>query len=657
MDKRFGRLLIIAGLLVLFTSSLIAAQEATPDAAKQQEEKAKLEAKALALLEQVVSESQGLKLPENRIRVQIVAGDLLWDRSPARARTFFADAASILSQTMTDADGSDRRDMGMLNALRRELVLSAARHDAELGYQLLRQTQPPTGTNAGNRRRGGFPDGDNLEQNLLAVIAATDPKVAYQKAVESLDKGEYPISLNRVLSQLQTKDAEAFKKLSEKTLNRLSSENLLSSTQAVTVAMSLLRPGPQMATTATATNSTATSNNINARLNNSPVLTASGFHDLLNNAVTAALTATPRTNTGGGGGNVRRPNRSRGVMIGSGTGDVQVVTEPSDEAQRQVDPAQAQQNNARMLLRTLQGMLPQIDQYLPERGQAVRQKLSELSMSNPATAGPADFGNQIRNVMQDGTSESVLNAAGTAPPPMQPWLYQEAARRAIDEGNTERALQIANDHLDEASRKSITQAVDFKKLTTTVSDEKLAEIRQKLAALSSDADRVKYLADLVTATQKDNPKLALRFAEEARGLVSKRAADYRDFENHISVAELFASIDPKRSFEVLEPGIAQLNELLTAAQVLNGFEVEVFRDGELPLQGGSQLGRIVARYGQELASLAKIDFERAQATADRFQFAEPRLMAKLSIVQGAFGVRQTSLENFRRFENLRFMTR
>ncbi len=246
-------------------ASFTAAQEATPatpDAAKQQEEKAKLEAKATALLEQIVSEAQGLKLPENRIRVQIVAGDLLWDRSAARARTFFTDAASILANTMAQSDDSERREFGMLNALRRELVLSAARHDAELAYQLLRQTQPPAGMNAGNRRRGNFqfPD-DNLEQTLLTVIAASDPKVAYQKAAESLDKGEYPVSLSRVLSQLQTKDEEAFKKLSEKTLNRLSSENLLTSGQAVNVAMSLLRPGPQAATTspspATATNSRA----------------------------------------------------------------------------------------------------------------------------------------------------------------------------------------------------------------------------------------------------------------------------------------------------------------------------------------------------------------------------------------------------------------
>ncbi len=652
MSKLTARLPLIAAFLVMF-ASFTAAQEATPDAAKQQEEKAKLEAKAAVLLEQIVSESQGLKLPENRIRVAVVAGDLLWDRSAARARTFFTDAASILANAMAQPDDSDRRDFGMLNSLRRELVLSAARHDAELAYQLLRQTQPPAGMNAGNRRRGNFqiPD-DNLEQALLTAIATSDPKVAYQKAAESLDKGEYPVSLSSVLSQLQTKDEEAFKKLSEKTLNRLSSENLLTSGQAVNVAMSLLRPGPQAATTspspATATNS---------RANTSRVLTESAFEGLLNNAVTAALTATPRTNTGGGGANnQRRGLRRDAVVMGSesANGPVTVYMDPARNNQTQPDPAQVQQNNARTLLRNLQGMMPQVDQYLPARSTAIRQKLTELGMGE--NNARTDFANQMRNVMNQGDSESLAAAASTAPAPIQSRLYQEAASRALDEGNTDRALQLA-DHLDEAGRAQVMQAIDFKKITTNVSAEKLNEIRQKLAALPSDADRVKYLGDLVAATQKDNPKLALRFAEDARAIVTKRASDYRDLENQVRVAELFASLDPKRSFEVLEPGIAQLNELLAAAQVLNGFEVQVFRDGELPLQGGSELGRVVARFGQQLASLAKIDFERAQATADRFQFAEPRLMSKLSIVQGAFGVRQTSPENSRRFDNFRFMTR
>ncbi|HXT63904.1 MAG TPA: hypothetical protein VN696_12780 [Pyrinomonadaceae bacterium] len=654
------RSLFVAALLLLAAVATGAQEATTPDAAKAQEDKAKLEGKAVTLLEQVVGEAQALKLPENRIRVQIIAGDLLWDRSAARARSFFNDAGAALAQLMVDnSSDRDREDFQILNRLRQDLVLSAGRHDADLGYQLLRQTQPPPNANADNRRRGGGPGAftgvDNLEQNLLAVIANTDPKVAYQKASEALDKGEYPSSLARVLAQLQAKDDEAFKKLTDKTLSRLTSDNLLSSNQASNVAMGLLRPGPQAsstATTSTGTSSanpstgTATANNVNnARI--APVLNQSAYHDLLDRVVTAALTATPRTNAngGGGGGAVRRT----GIMMGTGgSGPMQVFTDDSNNAQQPADPAQVQQNNARNLLRNLQGMLSQVDQYLPERGQAVRQKLTDMGMNNQM----ADIANQMRNVMTQGDSESMMAAAANLPGPIQSNLYRQAAQRAIEEGNLDRAQQIAADHLDENGRKVVMQAIDFKKLTMNVTSEKLGEIREKLAALPSDADRVKYLADLAMATQKDNPKLALKFAEDARALVTKRASSYRDLENQLRVAELFSSIDVKRSFDVLEPGISQLNELLAAAQVLNGFEVEVYRDGELPLQGGSELGSMISRYGQQLASLSKLDFERAQITADRFQFAEPRLMAKLAIVQGVFGVRQSPSES-QRF-NFRF---
>src|SRR6266568_4709520 len=114
------------------------------------------------------------------------------------------------------------------------------------------------------------------------------------------------------------------------------------------------------------------------------------------------------------------------------------------------------------------------------------------------------------------------------------------------------------------------------RLTTTASAEKLEEIKQKLAGLPSDSDRVKYLIDLATATQKDNQKLALRFLDDARNLVAKRAMNYKDFEDQIKVADAYAALEPKKSFEIMDAGIAQLNELLQAATVLNGFEVDIF---------------------------------------------------------------------------------
>src|SRR5258708_8830241 len=121
-----------------------ATAQASPDPQQQQEEKAKLERKANALLEQVINEAQSLKLPENRIRVSIAAGDMLWDKNPVRARGLFVDAGAALAQMNVDVDRTDRNEMQSVNQLRQELGLGAGRHDAELGYQILRLTQPPS---------------------------------------------------------------------------------------------------------------------------------------------------------------------------------------------------------------------------------------------------------------------------------------------------------------------------------------------------------------------------------------------------------------------------------------------------------------------------------------------------------------------------------
>src|SRR5260370_8031723 len=97
--KKFAPILILRVSVVYSfaqDSSETATAQSTPDPGQQQEEKLKLERKATALLEQVVTEAQGMKLPENRVRVQITAADMLWDRSQARARGLFSYAATAL---------------------------------------------------------------------------------------------------------------------------------------------------------------------------------------------------------------------------------------------------------------------------------------------------------------------------------------------------------------------------------------------------------------------------------------------------------------------------------------------------------------------------------------------------------------------------------
>ena len=166
---------------------------------------------------------------------------------------------------------------------------------------------------------------------------------------------------------------------------------------------------------------------------------------------------------------------------------------------------------------------------------------------------------------------------------------------------------------------------------------RLDEVKQAVAQLPSDSQKIDLLVQVANDTRTTDPKLAIQVLDEARQITNRRATIYEHFDQQLKVARAFAAVDPARSFEVMEPGIGQLNELLSAAAVLSGFEINMFRDGEMSMQAGNGLASTINRYGQELATLARTEFERSETLAGRFQFAEPRIMVRLAIVKGLLG--------------------
>ena len=620
-------------------ASFVAAQEdpnlnATEE--QQKKEKAEKENKAYTLLDQIVGEAQMLRLPENRVRVQIAGADMLWEHNEGRARTLFGLAADGLAEMTRNASANpgqdERRGSGRGRSsgqLRQELILTVARHDATFAYQLLAATRTPASpTAAGNSR---FDTEDNLEERLLAQVAALDPKLALQNAEQMLDKGQYSRSLAQVLAQLQAKDKDAAAKLEDKLVKRLQSANMLSTPDAGALALSLLRSGPRPAESDTTPTPTSLTNN-------SRLLGTSGYTSVLGNVIDAALKTVPPA-----AGSQRSANNR--VRRGGGGRQNNPTTEPS--------AAELEQGNARRLLGGLQAMLPQIEQYLPGRLQTVRQKMTELGVTDSPRSSMA----QMSREMQQGTSESLLATAPSVPPMMQSRIYQQAALKALDEGNADRARQIANDHLEPPARDSVLQAVEFRQTSEKVDSTRMAEVRQTLAGLRSDEERIDLLVGLAGNAKQNNPKLAVELLNEAQPFTNRRATNYRQLEQQLKVADAFRELEPARSFEILEPGIAQLNELLTAAATLSGFEVNVFQDGELPLEGRSGLSNMVTRYGQVLGLLATSDFDQSQTLANRFNLAESRIVARLSIVRSMLGKEGGSVSRGSRLDQNTFIRR
>jgi hypothetical protein len=648
--------LVIA--IILFGFVLAFAQDPAPQQPTEDDktkEKAQLEKNAYRVLDQVIEEAQSLRLPENRVHIQITAADLIWDHNQSRARSLFSLASDAIVETMRSAPTpTNTNQRGFQNqrwfGLRQELVLTAARHDAQLAYQLLAATKspspPPSQADARNPRMLLNSD-ENLEQTLLGRVAALDPKLAAQNAEQMMEKGQFPRSLSEVINQLQKQDADAAGKFADKAIKRIESTNLLTNNDAGVLAQMLLTPGPKLPAPAnnTSTTETQTQPQSQSQQSRGPVLDPTLYTDLLSSVIDSALKVNAPTQ------NNPRPVQGRGAARGP---NVQLQSNQPP----QLTDEQIEMNNGRRLLAGLQVILPTIDQYLPGKASAVRQKLAEFGFGDTSRV---NFG-QAMNVLQQSnpTADALVQAAQSAPAPMQSRLYQQAAAKAMEDGNTDQARQIATDHLQGSQRDAMIQRIDFREQAKKSDGVRLDEIRQNVARLANDSDKVSLLLQIANDLQKDNPKAQLQVLEEARQVVNHRAANYDQFEDQMRVARAFSSIDPARSFEVLENGIGQLNELLSAASVLSGFEVNIFRDGEMNVtQGGSGLNSTIGRYGQELAQLSKTDFERSETLAGRFQFTEPRIIVRLSIVQGALGVQpsQPNINPIRNFGGGNFVGR
>lgn len=628
--------------LLCFSESLVIAQDqpAQQPSAEELEQKAEREKNAYRLLEQVIDEAQSLRLIENRVRIQINAADMLWSQNQGRARSLFTSAAEGIAEVGRSQAANNRRNQAdgasfavfqqgpqnmRTHQLRQDLVLTAARHDATLAYQLLAATKPPPNLQPNTEVRGPraqLTSEDSLEQTLLGRVAALDPKLAAQNAEQMMDKGQFPMTIPEVINQLYTQDPDAAEKFVDKTVKKIQAANVLAKTEVGALIQGLLRGGPRPA---------GDGNDSAAKAQNTSwpaVLGQTAYVDLLSTIVDAALKATPATQNNQRGGG---PVNARRAVAGSGAG-------PGNTGPRQLTEAQIEQNNARRLLAGLQVALPLVDQYLPSKAPLVRQKLSEIGLSS----SPANMAQTLNALQGNATADAFLQAAAAAPQQIQPRLYQQAAYKALEEGDTERARQIANDHLSTNAREILMQRIDFREAARKTEGGRFDEIRQTVARIATDNEKIDFLIQAAGDVQKNNSKFAIQLLEEARQIVNRRATNYQHFEQQLKVAHAFASVDAARAFEMLDPGISQLNELLQAASVLSGFEINMFRDGEMSMQSGSGLTATLNRFGQELAVLARSDFERSEILAGRFQFPEPRIMARLAIVQGLLGVKPVS---------------
>jgi hypothetical protein len=280
------------------------------------------------------------------------------------------------------------------------------------------------------------------------------------------------------------------------------------------------------------------------------------------------------------------------------------------------------------LLYGLRQLGPELDSVSGGGLVAVQKKLAEI---NPEFSSGEQFGNVVGNNPVD----SALETIEKAPRDQREQLYLQLAGREANNGDAARARQIINEHVTNPyQRRQALANIDQQETNRAISKGKVEDALRIIGSFRTARERAVHLAQVANQIGPGQKRAtAIALLEQARSLLgsSLQAQDQDQMNALIEIARAFGKYDTKRSFEILDPLIDQVNELCAAARTLDGFGPEYYEDEELSLQNGNSVAQIATRLSTALGALALVNFERAKSTSDRLRLPEVRLRAYLEI--------------------------
>jgi hypothetical protein len=547
----------------------------------EKEQRQELEKKTLALLNEVASSAWSLKLPENRLFIISNAADLLWTFDEKRARTLSWDALNSLNAITPAVRNSSEN----LSKAEQDKVMQAYFTAFGLRQRLLRQIARRDGQLALDMLRATrqvppkavkefpLPDDRQLEQEIASVVVARDPGQALQVARQSLAKG-LTWQLMNLLDQLNEKDSEKASQFAGEIITKLQGVNVATDFHASVIGVELLE-----------------------------------------------ISRAP---------DKQRPNGVEGPK----------VLNLNDEQKRQLveiltNAALTVSANSH-LLRRIPDVMPEIQQFFPERRAGIERKLAAF---NETLTKQQREQNTYNELVRRGTAEELVRSAATADDETKRWLYHEAAMVAIIRGNPDSFRDFLSKEIDDTSeRNKILDSLDDEEITGAVFRKRIGDLRKLLPKIGRKEERARAMAELaLMLKEKGEDAEASSLLDDAATLIKTDMTDDKKTNALLTLLCAYAIVDPPKAFSLAEQTIDRANSQISMLMLLDRVvksgavkksEILLEQRGMLPLDS------MIFRYGKGVAALGKADFNRTRALADRFDRSELRLMAQLLIVKG-----------------------
>jgi hypothetical protein len=208
-----------------------------------------------------------------------------------------------------------------------------------------------------------------------------------------------------------------------------------------------------------------------------------------------------------------------------------------------------------------------------------------------------------------------------------------AIRKLLESGDFERARKLTNQLSWEPSdRQRFLKDID--EAQRIANQDTASQVFRDAEEFRNETDAFNYLFRKATEIGTKNRQTTLKLLDRATELLEKAPPEKWQMQYQIGIAVRYCRVKSDRCFTMMEPIIRRMNELVSTATQLDGFDNRYLSNGEWNMTAEGGVGSLLTMLAKNAVHFALSDFDRALALSSVFERREIRMMAQLKLAQG-----------------------
>jgi hypothetical protein len=275
-------------------------------------------------------------------------------------------------------------------------------------------------------------------------------------------------------------------------------------------------------------------------------------------------------------------------------------------------------------------LFEKVEKYYPPRATALKRWGEQ--------AAERELWEQVQEAVDKGTIDEAL-AQAVKHPGLEDRIYWIAVIKASAAGDYSRAREIALKTSDEELRRTMLDQIEFAEKMDADHSKQRANSGVLPGQPENNDERARALVANALQLGKTDRKAALANLDQAGQILQSFKPGKSKLEGQIALAILYSSLQSDRGFTIVESLMPRLNELISAAAALDGFETDYLSEGEWNMTGEGAVGGLLTLLAQNAGYFSRLDFDRSLTLVNQLERPEVRLMAQLMMAQGVLSDR------------------